>query len=200
MSSRFPAALLLLGMLWACPLDAWAQMYRWTDERGQTHYSQGLDSVPERYRSGATPLEYRSLPSEPSFPAAATAPTGVARIPFTPGRPIMVNARVNGAGTVNLMLDTGATITLINPRALAALGVSNRTALRGAVQGVTGRSNVLYVIVETLEVGEAKFGPLRVAAHDAELRFGDGLLGRDFLDQFNVTIDNKAGVVILAPK
>jgi len=29
---------------------------------------------------------------------------------------------------------------------------------------------------------------------------GDGLLGRDFLDQFNVNIDSSRGVVTLAPK
>jgi hypothetical protein len=29
---------------------------------------------------------------------------------------------------------------------------------------------------------------------------GDGLLGRDFLDQFNVNIDSSQGVVTLAPK
>ena len=28
----------------------------------------------------------------------------------------------------------------------------------------------------------------------------DGLLGRDFLDQFKVTIDNGAGQVVLGPK
>lgn len=30
-----------------------AQVYRWTDEQGRVNYSQGLDSVPERFRSGA---------------------------------------------------------------------------------------------------------------------------------------------------
>jgi osmotically-inducible protein OsmY len=29
---------------------------------------------------------------------------------------------------------------------------------------------------------------------------GDGLLGRDFLDQFNVNIDSGKGVVTLSPK
>ena len=30
-----------------------AQVYRWMDEQGRVNFSQGLDSVPERYRSGA---------------------------------------------------------------------------------------------------------------------------------------------------
>ncbi len=31
-------------------------LYRWADDSGQVHYSQGLDSVPEQFRSRAVPL------------------------------------------------------------------------------------------------------------------------------------------------
>lgn len=31
-------------------------MVRWTDDRGRVHYSQGMDSVPLKYRSKAVPL------------------------------------------------------------------------------------------------------------------------------------------------
>lgn len=31
-------------------------MYRWKDDRGMVHYSQGLQSVPERFRDAAVPL------------------------------------------------------------------------------------------------------------------------------------------------
>ena len=37
-----------------------------------------------------------------------------------------------------LMLDTGAVRTVINPSVLSALGVSYDTAVRGSIQGVTG--------------------------------------------------------------
>jgi hypothetical protein len=42
-------------------------------------------------------------------------------------------------------------------------------------------------------------GPLLIIAYDGDLKAADGLLGRDFLAHFNVTIDSKAGVVTLAP-
>jgi len=42
--------------------------------------------------------------------------------------------------------------------------------------------------------------PLIIIAHDADLKQADGLLGRDFLDQFKVTIDSNERVVTLAPK
>ena len=31
-------------------------LYRWADGSGRVHYSQGLDSVPEQFRSRAVPL------------------------------------------------------------------------------------------------------------------------------------------------
>ncbi len=157
---------MLLGLavvgLW--PSISWAQMYRWTDEQGGTHYGQGIYAVPE------------------------------------PGKPIMVSAKINGGGSAQLMLDTGASVTVINPRVLAGMGIGSREALRGSVKGATGSADVLFVPVESIEVGEARSGPLRVAAHDVDLGQGDGLLGRDFLDQFTVNIDSTAGVVTLSPK
>lgn len=191
-----------------------AQIYRWTDERGEVRYSQGINSVPPQFRGGAVMM---SAPSQPSAPAATeppaagtpstgsapagTAPTGGARIPFIPGQPIMVNARINGGGSTQLMLDTGAQGTVISPTALAALGISYRSAVRGSIKGVTGNADVLAVRIESIEVEGARFGPLLVVSHDAGLGSGrDGLLGRDFLENFIVTIDSANRVVILSPK
>jgi len=196
-----------------------AQIYRWTDERGETRYSQGINSIPPRFRSGAVMMSapQQSAPEPAAQPPAAAAPpaagtgsaassggaggTGTARIPFTPGQPIMVNARINGGGNTQLLLDTGAQGTVISPTALAAVGISYRDAVRGSIKGVTGEANVLAVRVESIEVEGARFGPLMVVSHDAGLGSGrDGLLGRDFLDNFVVTIDSASRVVILSPK
>lgn len=38
-------------------------MYRWTDDRGRVHYSQGLESVPEQFRGKAVPLGQASSPA-----------------------------------------------------------------------------------------------------------------------------------------
>ncbi|MGH7348634.1 MAG: aspartyl protease family protein [Candidatus Rokuibacteriota bacterium] len=181
-----------------------AQIYRWTDGRGEVRYSQGIHSVPPQFRGGAVMV---SAPSPPApapaapAPAAESPPAGVARIPFTPGQPIMVSARINGGGTTQLILDTGAQGTVINPTALAALGVSYRDAVRGSIKGVTGDAKVLAVRIDSIEVEGARVGPLMVVSHDAGLgSASDGLLGRDFLDNFIVTIDSAARVVTLTPK
>jgi len=198
--------LLLVLVALALPPDAAAQMYRWTDDRGSVFYTQGIDSVPDRYRAGARSIGAASAPEpavsapKPGAPAAGTATVpGVTRITFTPGKPIMVKARINEGGTADLMLDTGAQVTVINPRVLAALGVSMREAGRSVIRGVTGSSDALSVDLASLEVAGARVGPLRVVSHDVGFE-ADGLLGRDFLDRFTVNIDNRAGVVTLAPR
>lgn len=205
----FPAGFLSLAILglslatlglW--PATAWAQMYRWTDEQGGVHYSQGIYSVPERFRSKAQLLAF---PERPAAPAESRSPaggdaSGVTRISFTPGKPIMVSVKINGEGSAQLLLDTGASVTVINPRVLAGMGIGSREAVRGSVKGATGSADVLFVPVQSIAVGVARSGPLRVAAHDVDLGQGDGLLGRDFLDQFTVNIDSTAGVVTISPK
>jgi len=194
------AALTLLVLPLA---SAFAQMFRWTDDQGGIHYTQGVDSVPDRFRAKAQMMALpERAPAPPASPVAGeSAPASTTtKIPFTPGKPIMVSARVNGGGSANLMLDTGASVTVINPRVLASMGIGSARALRGSVKGATGSADVLFVPIESIEVGNARSGPLRVAAHDVELAQGDGLLGRDFLDQFTVTIDSTAGTVTLTPK
>lgn len=189
-----------IAALTAAP--AAAQIYRWTDDRGQPHYSEGLDSVPERHRATAVPLGFRSRAAPPSTPSRGEAATaGVTTIRYTPGQPIVVDVRINGAATARLLLDTGADRTLISPRALAAAGVSlTRVVARGSMTGVTGTDRVDFVVVDSLEVGQARVGRMPVAAYEMPQGPGDGLLGRDFLDRFQVTIDAAEGLVTLAPR
>jgi Aspartyl protease/Domain of unknown function (DUF4124) len=179
---------------------ATAQVYRWTDAAGDVHYSQGIDSVPPRYRSSATIIGYEraSPPPEPGAAVKATA----GQIKFTPGLPILVTARINDAGSAQLMLDTGAARTVINPAVLRALGVSYDNSQRGTLKGVTGDAEVVAVRVDSVDVNGARYGPLLVVSHDTGFGpdRGDGLLGRDFLDHFTVTIDNSAGIVTLTPR
>lgn len=201
------AALAGLGLL---PAPAAAQMYRWTDDGGAVHYGHGVDSIPERYRAGARELALPPVPAAPApvsavgaprRAATATAIAGeLARIPFTPGRRIMTDVRLNGETTVQLLLDTGADVTVINPRVVVALGLSTRSAIRASIRGVTGSTNALAYRVESMEVQGARVGPMHVVSHDIGTSDGDGLLGRDFLDHFKLTIDNREGVVVLSPK
>ena len=207
MSGRRLVAWLVAVAVAAPAGPAYAQLYRWLNEQGEVHFTQGLENVPERFRAGARLLGYPEASPAPapgslpaSGPPASPAVRGGARIPFTPGQPILLAVKVNGLRTLRLVLDTGAESTLIHTRALAAIGVDPSGGRRVSVMGVTGQAEGRYVGLESLEVGEARVAPLGVIAYDLLLREGDGLLGRDFLDRFTLTVDSEARVVILAPR
>jgi hypothetical protein len=190
-------AFFLIFML--LPAQALGDIYYWVDDQGTQHYTTRLESIPESYRSKAIPL---SLPTSPPVPPEITprsSPTGVTKISFMHGSPVLVSAKINGSGPITLILDTGADRTMVAPSALSRLGISFENALRGEVRGVTGVSYAEAVWVNSVEIEEAKVGPLLIIAHDADLKGADGLLGRDFLANFNVTIDSKEQVVTLAP-
>jgi hypothetical protein len=188
-------AVLLIGVLVS---SAGAQVYHWVDDQGVVHYTTGIESVPERYRPAARAMAVSSgEPPLPGAPAAARAGTTV--IPFVAGAPILVAARINEAGPVTLILDTVADRTMVAPEALARLGIVTPNTYRAEIRGVTGvtRADVLWI--ESLDVGGARAGPLAIVAHDAGLSQVDGLLGRDFLSLFSVTIDTRASIVTLEP-
>jgi len=190
-------SLILICML--LPALALGDIYYWVDDQGTQYYTTRLESIPEPYRSKAIALPLpTSLPVPPEI-TPRSSPKGVAKISFTPGSPVLVSAKINGGGPITLILDTGADRTMVAPSALSRLGISTENALRGVIRGVTGASYAEAVWVNSVEVEEARVGPLLIIVHEADLRGADGLLGRDFLANFNVTIDSKEQVVTLAP-
>jgi predicted aspartyl protease len=199
------AALLLLSVVLVIgqPKAVDAQIYKWVDDKGVPHFADGIDSVPSQYRSRATPLGLKNSPAPaPGAGDAKTAASGGTTIRFTPGQRILVDVKINGGTSAQLLLDTGADRTLISPRALQAAGVRlTAPAGTGQIVGATGSEQISFVLVDSLEVGAAKVERMPVGAHNLPVSdVGDGLLGRDFLDQFNVNIDSSRGVVTLAPK
>src|SRR5436309_8971332 len=192
-------ALVVALLLVASSAPADAQIYRWVDERGVPHYADGIDRVPERYRARVAPLEFRNAPA-PSRARTATEAEGSTEIKFTKGQAIVVDATLNGRASAKLILDTGADRTVINPRVLEAAGVALTQGATGQIRGATGTASVQAAALDSLEVGGAKVSKLLVIAHDIEQAAVDGLLGRDFLDQFKVSIDSDSGVATLATK
>src|SRR5437867_8279170 len=77
-------AVLLLGLT-LLPGPAQAQTYRWVDEAGTVHYSQGMDSIPERYRAQARPSVIAPTPSRPDL-TEKPPPPSPARPPSPPDR------------------------------------------------------------------------------------------------------------------
>jgi clan AA aspartic protease (TIGR02281 family) len=153
---------------------------------------------------GAAPRVPQSPASIPGPPETPRSEPG--RVPFrggvAPG--IVVGGLVNGGHEVTLLVDTGATNTILSPRALARFGIqipANAPQVSFAVAGGQ-RRDAQVVRLDSLEVGSARLGPLDVLAFDVspESPALDGLVGLDFLNQFTVTIDHASGHLVVAPK
>ena len=193
---------LVLVLQWQAPADA--QIYRWVDDNGVPHFADGIDSIPDRYRSKAVPLGMKNAPAAPApAPGAPSAKAaGETTIRFIPGQRIMVDARINGNADAKLLFDTGSDKTFIAAHALQAAGVriAAPTTTPAEIRGATGTTPVQFVFIDSLEVGEARAGRMAVGIGLSVVEGADGTLGRDFLEQFNVNIDSAKGVVTLTPK
>jgi len=192
---------LVLLLRWPVPADA--QIYRWVDDNGVPHYADGIDSVPDRYRSKAVPLGMKNSPAgtpAPGTPGAKA--SGETSIRFIPGQRIMVDARINGNADAKLLFDTGSDKTFVAAHALQAAGVriAAPTTTSAEIRGATGTTPVQFVFIDSLEVGESRTGRMAVGIGLSVVEGADGTLGRDFIDQFNVNIDSAKGVVTLTPK
>jgi hypothetical protein len=186
------AAALSLGAFAAGP--AAAQIYQWTDGAGVSHYTTNPDSIPDEFLPDVRIIDA----SRPAGEAPAPAPAG-STIPLTSGSPIMVTAQLNGV-SLTLMLDTGADRTMLAPAALERAGVETAAGRRVRVIGVSGESEGREVTLQRLDIAGARLGPVAVVAHEVPAAGIDGLLGRDLLDAFTITVDTAGGRAVLVPR
>jgi hypothetical protein len=183
-----------VGVLLLVADPAAAQLYRWTDNEGIVRYTNDPATIPPAARGSATEIgSPRPRPPEPRPAVSSTV------IPFAAGGPILAAVALNGT-LLSLMVDTGADRTMIAPAALARAGLDSARGREVRILGVTGGATARAVVVERLDLGGTRVGPLTVIAHDIGVGGVDGLLGRDALDAFTLTIDAAAGRAVLAPR
>jgi aspartyl protease/uncharacterized protein DUF4124 len=186
------AALATILALAATP--AAAQLYRWTDNEGTVYYTSDLGTIPLPYREGVKDI---GSPTPGSEEETTPEPSDVV-IPYT-GGPLIVDASLNGV-SLRLLLDTGAERTLISPTAMARAGFNVAAGTSVQIRGVTGDATAIMVSVARLDVAGARVGPLEVIVHTLAGESVDGLLGRDVLDAFTVTVDAPNRRALLTPR
>jgi hypothetical protein len=187
------AALATTVMLVAHP--AFAQLYRWEDSYGTVYYTTDLATIPPAYRDGA-----RDIGAPTPGPQQAPPPPVAAGvvIPYT-GGPLVVDAWLNGV-PLRLVIDTGADRTLISPTAMARAGIDVTGGAAVRIRGVTGDAVAALVSVSRLDVAGTRVGPVVVVVHALAGQNVDGLLGRDVLDAFTVTVDAASQRATLIPR
>lgn len=148
------------------------------------------------------PAEYINIPAAiPTLSSAgAAAPHGTMLVPvLTAGPSAIVTVTLNQTITGNLMLDTGATHTVISQRLSGILSL--RPLGKSAVQTVGGIIAVTISRLRSLKVGEAEVNDLSVVVHDfARDPRVDGLLGMDFLGRYRFELDAQRQALVLSPR
>lgn len=98
-----------------------------------------------------------------------------------------------------MVLDTGATFTIVSSQLVEQLGIDvSKYKRKLDMNTASGKIQVPIVNIENVSVKGASAEKLRVAVHDLpeEARV-DGLLGLNFLRNFNVEVNFKKGEIKL---
>jgi predicted aspartyl protease len=148
--------------------------------------------------------------ADPRRPASSSAPADSAagEVAFTwagpGGAAITVPVHINGRGPVELILDTGATMTCVDTALAREWALPEQRAMRGVAAGLGGTGRVRLVRVDSLTIGAAVVRGLTACSMDLQVLRAvgpevRGLLGLNALRSFRVILDFERGVMRLAP-
>ena len=161
------------------------------------HYTADVDAIPPAYRDAAQLL---AAPQPRQPPPPGPEPT---ELRVGPDAPITVTARLNGV-PLTLVVDTGADRTVLSPSAIERAGLGDQAGRPVQIMGATGMATATLVTVPLLDIAGARSGPLAVIVHAlpsaGRVESADGLLGRDALDAFTLTVDAASGRATLTPR
>jgi len=103
---------------------------------------------------------------------------------------IVVPVTINGQGVFHMMLDTGATHSVLTPQAVSRLGLDLTQATQLEVQGVSGRINAPVMKIDEMQAGTLKLKDLSVPVIDGAVVAGlDGILGVEGMNNKAISAD-----------
>ena len=131
----------------------------------------------------------------PPLAAEAHCPGNVASVPFrfVDRHRIVLAVSINHSGPYNFLLDSGTQITMIEPSLAAELHLDIQGA--AVVAGVGSSQSASYAQLDLVEAGSHAAANQKVLVYEVQnLHSPDlhiqGILGEDFLEQFDLLIDN----------
>jgi clan AA aspartic protease (TIGR02281 family) len=203
------ACLVVLVVILIIPMSSFiarAQVYKWTDEKGNIYFTDDDSKIPEKYRTDA---ESRKVPKEATMPSAGIKPPPLpaAKAPESQGFQVPLSRRggtweteviLNGKLKRTLIVDTGASFVLIDGQTAKELDVTvgDDTPII-PMATASGWGFVPLVTLKSVRVGEAEVQ--NVEAVILTMPSGGGLLGNTFLNKFGVNIDSTNEKMTLSP-
>ena len=141
----------------------------------------------------------RVAATEAQPPETSVAVTEVAGIPLVrSGSHFLVDARL-GSQQALLLIDTGASLTMLTPDTLNRYGLgAHATGRTGLFNTANGRVNAPIYRLDTLSVGDWQVSDLNVGVLELGDRGVDGLLGMNFLRHFQFFIDQNEALLRLS--
>ena len=185
--------------------SSYGEMYKWVDDKGAVHFTDDVSNIPEKYRENA---ETRKSPKETPTPkpreiTESPRPTEVAEPEeitvdlVRRGEVLFTEVVLNGNLKQYLIVDTGASFTMISREAAKELGITIDEYT--PVIPTTTASSVIFdplVTLRSVRVGKAEVEDVDALVHN--LPGGSaGLLGNSFLSKFKVTLDSINGKMTL---
>jgi hypothetical protein len=133
----------------------------------------------------------------PALAAETRCPGNAASVPLqlTNGHQMIVAVSVNHSGPYKFLLDTGTQMTMVDPALAAELHLNSQSSTVVAGFGFQTAASVAQS--DLLEVGSHRIAKQKVIVfHSADRQFR-GVLGEDFLGQFDMLIDNEHNILCL---
>ncbi len=209
-------------ILWACVILmlqapwSWSKIYKWTDRNGKVHFTDNPATVPKAYRGQmdartAAPSRSKNTAARqaPAQPSTSTTPARTFLGTRTPnvflvlfkraGNSMFVRTTLNGFVRVPLIVDTGASLTVISTTTAKRLGLDLDRAAMIPMRSASGVFLAHLTKVRSMSVGDATVKDVDVVVHDISPGRERGLLGMSFLDHFNVTIHSLQDAMSLKP-
>jgi len=187
-----------------CPCDGLlsaAEYYRWVDQNGVVHFTDNMHNIPEKQRGNAGRIQAQESPkaAESANRGAATKAT----VAFEKqGQVVVIEAMLNGKTPVKLVVDTGATYTMISAATAKELDIDpSGNERRLPIQTANGMIQAPLTSLESINVGGVEMKNLTAVIHDVLPNSQvAGLLGLNFLSNFRMDIDTQKGLLHLEKK
>ncbi len=141
-----------------------------------------------------------SSPVEIPLSAAHSAPANSIVVPIqTNGSAVIVPVVLNRAVQTNMILDTGASFTVVSQDLAGRLGL--KPTRRISLVTANGTIGAPMAPLGSLKVGDAEVANLTVVIQDfSPIPTLGGLLGLDFISRYHISIDSRRQLLVLAPR
>jgi clan AA aspartic protease (TIGR02281 family) len=197
------AALLQILLLVLVSGSHAVDFFRWIDQNGVVHFTDNIHNIPEARRSTAVRIKAQEPLRSATPSKASPATVAKASIPFEKrGQVVVVEVMLNNSVPARLVVDTGATYTMISAATAKELSIDPQRAPRTMpFQTANGVIQAPLTNLESVMVGGMEIKNLTAAIHDAVPSAQvAGLLGLNFLSNFRLDIDTEKGILHLEKK